>query len=164
MAFERSFAFCPALLTVRQRQPRDHSQHAAKTLPREVPFGQEQPIVARMFNQPSAGLHQALLQARQRPVPPRIAESSNRSFSQSTRKFTLQDLLRNSRGDLGFATAISCTPCRCSGPPLGANPTTSCLVASTNDGEEARTARYRLPRPWRYSRRGWDGDNPKEAE
>lgn len=63
--------FISASLAVRQRprQRSDHSQHAAKTLPREMPFGQKQPVIARMFHQPSARLHQGLLQTRQRPVP-----------------------------------------------------------------------------------------------
>ncbi len=42
-------------LPVRQRQRRDPSQHAAKTLPREMPFGQQQPATTRMFHQSSAG-------------------------------------------------------------------------------------------------------------
>src|SRR5712692_3287180 len=38
-------------------------------LAREMPFGQEQPMIASVFGQPSAGLDQTLLQTRQRPVP-----------------------------------------------------------------------------------------------
>jgi hypothetical protein len=34
-----------------------------------MPFGQQQPVVARMLDEPSAGLHQPLLQAGQRPLP-----------------------------------------------------------------------------------------------
>ena len=35
---------------------------------REMPFGQQQPVITRMLHQPSGGLHQAMLQTRQRPV------------------------------------------------------------------------------------------------
>jgi hypothetical protein len=33
-----------------------------------MPLGQQQPVMARMFDQPSSGLHRTLLQTRQRPV------------------------------------------------------------------------------------------------
>ena len=36
MASARSFAFCPGSLTVRQRQRRDHSQHAAEQPPTQM--------------------------------------------------------------------------------------------------------------------------------
>jgi len=51
------FIILSVTLLVRQRQRRDPSQHAAKTLPREMPFGQQHPVIARMFHQPSAGLY-----------------------------------------------------------------------------------------------------------
>jgi hypothetical protein len=44
MTFERSIRWLSWFAT-RQRQPRDPSQHAAKTLPRELPFGQQQSII-----------------------------------------------------------------------------------------------------------------------
>jgi len=36
-----------------------------------MPLGQLQPVVARMLDEPSPGLHQPLLQAGQRPLPDR---------------------------------------------------------------------------------------------
>ena len=33
-----------------------------------MPFSQEQPVVARMLDEPSAGLHEALLHAGERPA------------------------------------------------------------------------------------------------
>ncbi len=54
MASERSFAFCPGSLTVRQRRRRDHSQHAAEQPPTQMSFGQQKPIIARMPHQPTA--------------------------------------------------------------------------------------------------------------
>jgi hypothetical protein len=41
-------------LPVRHRQRRDPSQHPAKTLLREMSFRQQQPVMARVFDQPSA--------------------------------------------------------------------------------------------------------------
>src|SRR5207244_6356663 len=38
----------PISLPVRRRQRSDPSQHAAKTLPRQMPFGQQQPVIARV--------------------------------------------------------------------------------------------------------------------
>jgi hypothetical protein len=52
-----------------RRQHRDLPQHAGKQPPRQMPFGQQQPVVARMLDEPSTGLHQPLLQAGQRPLP-----------------------------------------------------------------------------------------------
>ena len=62
------FAVSPGSLPVRLRR-RNPSQPAGKTLPREMPLGQQQPVMARMFYQPSSGLHRTLLQTRKRPVP-----------------------------------------------------------------------------------------------
>ncbi len=47
----------------RQRQHRDLPQHAGKQPPRQMALRQHQPVVARVFDEPSAGLHQPLLQA-----------------------------------------------------------------------------------------------------
>src|SRR5262249_12335726 len=38
MASARSFAFCPGSLAIRQRQRRDHSQHAAEQPPTQMPL------------------------------------------------------------------------------------------------------------------------------
>ena len=57
-----------APLSTRQRQGADPPNHASKKPPVQMSFRQQQPVVAGMFHQPSTGLHQPLLQARQRPV------------------------------------------------------------------------------------------------
>src|ERR1035437_5850012 len=66
-----------------RRQRRDAPQHAAKKPPRQMTLRQQQPVVARVLDQTSAGFHQALLQAGQRPSsdlrrqrqsPPQIPE------------------------------------------------------------------------------------------
>jgi hypothetical protein len=64
-----SSAGWPGSLAVRQQKRRDPSQHAGKTLPRELPFRQQQSVIARMSHQPIAGLHEAVLQTCQKPVP-----------------------------------------------------------------------------------------------
>jgi hypothetical protein len=45
----------------------DLRQHVRKQPPREMALRQQQPVVARMLYEPSAGLDQPLLQAGQRP-------------------------------------------------------------------------------------------------
>jgi hypothetical protein len=47
----------PRSLAVRHGQCRDHPHHAAEQPSVQVPRGQQQPVIARMFHQPSAGLH-----------------------------------------------------------------------------------------------------------
>jgi len=42
-------------LSRRRRQRRDLPQHAGKQPPRQMPFGQQQPVVARMLDETSAG-------------------------------------------------------------------------------------------------------------
>ena len=63
---------CSALrlaLSRRRRQQRDLSQHAGKQLARQVTLRHQQPVVARVFDESSAGFHQTLLQAGSRPLP-----------------------------------------------------------------------------------------------
>src|SRR5271169_4018919 len=55
-------------LSLRKRQHRDPPHHSRKELPRQMSFRQKKPLVASMFYQPSARLHQPMLQTRQRPV------------------------------------------------------------------------------------------------
>jgi len=73
----------PRALSRQQPQHRDPAQHVAEQRPGQVTPGEQQPVVARMFDEPSPGLYQALLQAGQRPVvhrrrqhqpPPQIPE------------------------------------------------------------------------------------------
>ena len=61
------------LLPGRHCQRINPPYHAPEQPPREMTLGQHQPVVPPVFHQPAAGLHQALLQAAQRPVvnPPR---------------------------------------------------------------------------------------------
>jgi hypothetical protein len=56
------FAFLPSL-PGRQRPSLYPPQYASEQAPRQVALRQEQPLVASMLYQPSAGLHQPLLQA-----------------------------------------------------------------------------------------------------
>ena len=49
-------------LSRRQRQRRNLPQHADKQPPRQMALRQEQPVVACMLDQSSAGFHQPLLQ------------------------------------------------------------------------------------------------------
>ena len=51
-------------LPARQRQRPDPVQHVTEQPPVQMPLGQQQPVVARVLDQPAAGLHQPLLQAR----------------------------------------------------------------------------------------------------
>jgi hypothetical protein len=51
-------------LSLRNGQPRYPLEHPAKQPSRHMTLRQEQPIIAGMFHQPPAGLHQSLLQAR----------------------------------------------------------------------------------------------------
>ena len=44
-------------------------QHAGKQLARQVTLRHQQPVVARVFDESSAGFHQTLLQAGSRPLP-----------------------------------------------------------------------------------------------
>jgi len=50
------FTVLSVSLLVRQGQRRDHSQHASEQPPSQMPLGQQQPVLARMFHQPSARL------------------------------------------------------------------------------------------------------------
>ena len=78
-------------LSRRRRQRRDLPQHAGKQPPRQMPLGQQQPVVARMLDQPPAGFYQPLLQAGQRPLltpagntkPPAQIAQARRAASQS---------------------------------------------------------------------------------
>ncbi len=69
--------------TSRHRQRGKPRQHLAEQPAVEMPLGQQQPVVPRVLNQPPAGLHQAVLQACQRPAldparqpqpPPQVAQ------------------------------------------------------------------------------------------
>jgi len=51
-----------------QGQKGDPPHHASKQSPRQVTLGQEEPVVAGLLDQTSAGLYQPLLQAGERPV------------------------------------------------------------------------------------------------
>ena len=53
----------PALAS-RHRQRPDPPQHLAEQLPVQMPFGQEQPVVVGVLDEPTAGLHQPMLQTR----------------------------------------------------------------------------------------------------
>src|SRR5664279_2069325 len=48
-------------LSRRKRQHGDPPHHAPKEPPRQMALRQQKPVVAGMFHQPSAGLHQSLL-------------------------------------------------------------------------------------------------------
>ena len=50
-------------LSRRRRQRRDLPQHAGEQPPRQMALRQQQPVVPGMLDEPSAGLHQPLLQA-----------------------------------------------------------------------------------------------------
>ena len=67
-----------ATLPTRHRQRPDPSQHVAEQPPVQIPLGQQQPVIPRVLDQPTAGLHQPVLQARQRPTldPVRQSEPS----------------------------------------------------------------------------------------
>ena len=54
-----------AMLPARQRQRPDPPQHVAEQSPVQMPLNQQQPIIPGMLDQPTAGLHQHVLQARQ---------------------------------------------------------------------------------------------------
>ena len=60
-------------LSHRQCQRLDAPHHGHEKPPREVTLRQQEPVIARVLHQPSARLHQSLLQARQRPVAHRAA-------------------------------------------------------------------------------------------
>ena len=65
-----SFSWVPQpRLSRRKRQPIDPPQHIGKQPPRQITLRQQQPIIAGMFHQPAARLHQPLLETRQRPAP-----------------------------------------------------------------------------------------------
>jgi len=55
-------------LPSRRRQRRKPRQHLSKQSPVQMPLGQQQPVVPCVLHQPPAGLHQPMLQARQRPA------------------------------------------------------------------------------------------------
>ena len=65
-------------LTTRHRQRPDPLHHVTEQPPIQMPLRQQQPVVAGMLDQPPTGLHQPLLQARQRPTldPVRHSEPS----------------------------------------------------------------------------------------
>ena len=65
-------------LTTRHRQRPDPAQHVAEQPAVQMPLGQQQPVIPRVLDQPTAGLHQSVLQARQRPAldPVRQSEPS----------------------------------------------------------------------------------------
>jgi hypothetical protein len=65
-------------LSCRQGQRPDPPQHVAEQPPVEMALCQEQPVVAGMLDEPSAGLHEPLLQTRQRLAfdPLRQADSA----------------------------------------------------------------------------------------
>ena len=67
-----------ATLPTRHRQRPDPSQHVAEQPPVQIPLGQQQPVMPRVLDQPTSGLHQPVLQARQRPTldPVRQSEPS----------------------------------------------------------------------------------------
>ena len=67
----------------RERQCSGPPHHCPEEPPRQMTLRQQQPVVASMLNQPTSGLHQALLHAGQRPVvkplgqrqpPPQVPE------------------------------------------------------------------------------------------
>ena len=58
------FAAAIGVLPARHRQRPDPPQHLAKQPPRQMTLRQEQPIIAGMFHQPTARLHQPLLLSR----------------------------------------------------------------------------------------------------
>src|SRR5450759_5552137 len=65
-----SFSWVPQpRLSRRKRQSIDPPQHTGKQPPRQMTLRQQQPIIAGMFHQPAARLHQPLLEPRQRPAP-----------------------------------------------------------------------------------------------
>jgi len=63
--------FCPlwlrreCLLPRRPRERLKPPQDRPEQPPRQVPFGQEQPVVPGVLDQPATRLHQPVLQARQ---------------------------------------------------------------------------------------------------
>ena len=70
-------------LPIRHRQGSNPQPHRSEQPPRQMTLRQQQPVVARGLNQTTAGLHQPLLQARQRPLldplgqhqsPPQVAQ------------------------------------------------------------------------------------------
>ena len=50
-----------ATLPTRHRQRPDPSQHVAEQPPVQIPLGQQQPVIPRVLDQPTAGLHQPVL-------------------------------------------------------------------------------------------------------
>jgi hypothetical protein len=55
-------------LSGRHRQQSDPAQHRPEPPPVQMSLGEIKPVVPRMFYQPSAGLHQPLLQTGERPL------------------------------------------------------------------------------------------------
>jgi hypothetical protein len=77
----------------RHRERPDPPEHRPEQASGQVAFRQQQPVVAGVLDQPSAGLNQALLQAGQRPAldapwqhqsPPRVRPQSSRWDSRDT--------------------------------------------------------------------------------
>ncbi len=64
----RFAVFASGRSACRKRQQRDIPQHRREPGSCQMSFGQHQPAVPSMLDQPPAGLHQPLLQASQRPV------------------------------------------------------------------------------------------------
>jgi len=66
LAFQDQLFIFPALRLPRWHRKNLHPpQHASKQAPRQMAFRQQEPIVAGMLDQPSAGFHKPLLQAGQ---------------------------------------------------------------------------------------------------
>ena len=62
------FSFRLRTLPCGQGQRLDPSDHGPEESPRKMALGQQQPVIPTVLQQPTARLHQPLLQARQRPV------------------------------------------------------------------------------------------------
>ena len=75
------------MLPARQRQRPDPVQHVAEQPAVQMPLGQQQPVIPRVLDQPAAGLHQPVLQARQRPTLDPVRQSAvrgSRNWEMST--------------------------------------------------------------------------------
>jgi len=65
----------PVALPCADRESRHPLQHRSEQPPGQMTLRQQQPIIAGMFHQPAARLHQPLLETRQRPVPDSLRQS-----------------------------------------------------------------------------------------
>ena len=64
-------------LSSRHRQRPDPPQHVAEQPPGQMPFRQQEPVVPGVLHQPAPGLHQPLLETRERPaLDPRRQDQS----------------------------------------------------------------------------------------